>query len=207
MAEALYKVVLTEGSGEITEKKSRFIGEVFSVKTEDEALAKVAAVKKKYYDARHHCYAYICGDKAQNKHYSDDGEPSGSAGAPIMSVLEGAGVNNICLVVTRYFGGTLLGVGGLVRAYTDAAKEAVAASEFAEVKEGYSCELTVEYTDIGKFKHYFDVHDIKTVKEDYGEKVVFTLSMERFLLDGLVAFTAETTAGRSEVTEINEILI
>ena len=111
------KILLKGGEGEIVEKKSRFIALTQPVKTEEEALAFIETVKKKYWDARHHCFAYCIGDQNQLQRCSDDGEPSQTAGRPMLEVILGVGVHNLCLVVTRYFGGTLLGTGGLFRAY------------------------------------------------------------------------------------------
>ena len=112
------------GQGEYTEKRSRFIGQLWPVESETEALEHLAAVRKTHYDARHNCFAYIVRDGGVVR-YGDDGEPQGTAGQPILAVLNGAGLTNACCVVTRYFGGVLLGTGGLVRAYTAAAKAAL----------------------------------------------------------------------------------
>ena len=106
-----YKVVIKGGTGEIEEKKSRFIASVMPVQTEEEALGYIESMRKQYWDARHNCYAYVIGEKAQLVRFSDDGEPSGTAGKPILEVLLGAEVRNVVVVVTRYFGGTLLGTG------------------------------------------------------------------------------------------------
>ena len=117
------RIVYRGGTGEITEKKSRFIADIRPVSTEEEALAFIEEIRKKYWDARHHCYAYILGERGQQSRCSDDGEPSQTAGRPMLDVLTGEGLTDVCAVVTRYFGGTLLGTGGLVRAYSGAVKE------------------------------------------------------------------------------------
>ena len=121
-----YLVPTQFGEAEFVEKKSRFIGRVWPVDTEEEALAKIQEMKKKHYDATHNCWAYIIRDGAVR--FSDDGEPGGTAGMPMLQVLQREGLFNVVCVVTRYFGGTLLGTGGLVRAYTEAAQAAVAAA-------------------------------------------------------------------------------
>ena len=123
-----YKIVMEGGEGEIIEKKSRFIATVQPVETEEEAVAFIDSMKKKYWDARHNCSAFVIGSKNEVTRCSDDGEPSGTAGRPMLEVLLGEGIRNIAVVVTRYFGGTLLGTGGLVRAYTKGAKIAVDAA-------------------------------------------------------------------------------
>ena len=111
-----YKIVHRGGQGEIVEKKSRFIATVCPVMSEEEAISFIEKTKKKYWDARHNCHAFVIGERNEISRCSDDGEPSGTAGKPMLDVLLGAGVHNVCVVVTRYFGGTLLGTGGLVRA-------------------------------------------------------------------------------------------
>ena len=121
-----YNTILTPGTDEIVEKKSRFIGYAQPVSSEEEAYAFVESVKKKHYDARHNCHAFAIGKENTLYRFSDDGEPQGTAGKPILEVISGNQVTDICIVVTRYFGGTLLGTGGLVRAYTEAAKLALA---------------------------------------------------------------------------------
>ena len=118
-----YKTIYKGGIGEITEKKSRFIATIRPAKTEEEALAFLEEMKKKYWDARHNCSAYVLGERQELLRCSDDGEPSQTAGKPMMDVLTGAGLTNVAAVVTRYFGGTLLGTGGLVRAYSAAVQE------------------------------------------------------------------------------------
>lgn len=122
-----YKIVCERGYGEYEEKKSRFLAEIVPASSIEEAMAFVESIRKKHYDARHHCFAYVIGRNKEMTRYSDDGEPGGTAGKPILEVLLGADVTDTVAVVTRYFGGTLLGTGGLVRAYTQAAKEGMAA--------------------------------------------------------------------------------
>ncbi|MBE7001593.1 MAG: YigZ family protein [Ruminococcaceae bacterium] len=121
-----YLVPSGYGEDEFVEKKSRFIGRVWPVETEEEALAKIAEMKKQHYDATHNCWAYVL--KSGAMRFSDDGEPGGTAGNPMMQVLQKENLFNVCCVVTRYFGGTLLGAGGLVRAYTKGAKIAIDAA-------------------------------------------------------------------------------
>ena len=120
-----YRVLLSGGEGEIVEKKSRFIATIRKCETEEEAVAFIEEMKKKYWDARHNCSAFIIGSRGELTRCSDDGEPSGTAGRPMLEVLTGSGIRNIAVVVTRYFGGVLLGAGGLTRAYTKGAKEAL----------------------------------------------------------------------------------
>ena len=145
-----YKVVYQAGSGEYEEKRSRFIANVAPVSSEEEATAFIESIRKKYYDARHNCPAFIIGRNRELTRCSDDGEPSGTAGKPILEVLLSAGVTNVAVVVTRYFGGTLLGTGGLVRAYTQATKEGLADAGIATMRFGKELTIGIDYTDVGK---------------------------------------------------------
>lgn len=144
-----YKTVDREASGEFTEKRSRFIGYVCPVTTADEANAFIAKIKQKHWDARHNVYAYILRND-NIKRYSDDGEPQGTAGMPVLEVLEKSGVCDVCVVVTRYFGGILLGTGGLVRAYTQGAKLGLEAGGIIEMQPSSELEIECEYTLYGK---------------------------------------------------------
>ena len=148
MARESYKVLTKDGAGEIVEKKSRFIGAAYKVESAEEAEAKIAEISKKYWDARHNCYAYVIGDNSEITKCSDNGEPSGTAGKPILEVINGAGVTNVLIIVTRYFGGVLLGTGGLVRAYTQAAQAALADAEIGEMVFSQKLTLTVGYNMI-----------------------------------------------------------
>ena len=140
-----YRTVLGHGESEIVEKKSRFLAEVSHIDTEEEALEFIEKIRKKHYNATHHCYAYVLGERFELQRFSDDGEPGGTAGKPMLDVLTGEGIHDTVVVVTRYFGGTLLGTGGLVRAYSGAAKEGVLASTIITRK--YASKLEIQYTD------------------------------------------------------------
>lgn len=146
MALESYTTLAGYGTSTYEEKKSVFIGEATSVTTEEEAIAFVASVKAKYPDARHHVYAYLLRENSKNR-YSDDHEPQGTAGLPVLDVLRKGGFTDGVIVVTRYFGGTLLGAGGLVRAYTAAAKEALSAAGIAEGKQMTVFSLRLSYSD------------------------------------------------------------
>ena len=146
-------IILKNGSGEIEEKKSRFICHIFKIKSEEEAEEYITAVKKKYWDARHNCYAYVTGDKGQIQRFSDDGEPQGTAGKPMLDILNSYGLTDCILVVTRYFGGVLLGTGGLIRAYQAAAKEGIKNSDVAQVCDGITAVITTDYNAYGKLQY------------------------------------------------------
>ena len=148
-----YKIVFEGGQGEIVEKKSRFIATVAPIETEEEALAFIEKMKKKYWDARHNCYAYVLGQNQELMRFSDDNEPQGTAGKPMLDVLLGEGVHYTVVVVTRYFGGTLLGTGGLVRAYSGAVQAGLAASTLADKNCGVPLTIGTDYTGIGKVQY------------------------------------------------------
>ena len=138
------KIPFSAAQSEFTEKRSRFIGQVWPVSSEEEAQERIRSAKKKYHDARHNCWCYILGDNILR--YSDDGEPQGTAGQPMLNVFQREQVENVCCVVTRYFGGILLGAGGLVRAYTQSAKDALDAAGISVVRRWVEAELRVPYS-------------------------------------------------------------
>ncbi|MBR4314635.1 MAG: YigZ family protein [Lachnospiraceae bacterium] len=146
------KVILENTTAEIVEKKSRFIANIFYVANVEEAEEKLVEIKKKYYDAKHNCFAYVIGINGEQVKSSDDGEPQGTAGHPMLDILKGNELTNCIAIVTRYFGGTLLGTGGLVRAYSDSLKAAIANAKLAEIKNSYEVSFDVSYDDYGKIE-------------------------------------------------------
>ena len=170
-----YKIVYRPGQGEIVEKKSRFIAHVQPVGSEEEALEFIGKIKKKYWDARHNCYAYTAGANREVTRCSDDGEPSGTAGRPILDVLVGSGLYDAVIVVTRYFGGVLLGTGGLVRAYSSAAREGLAQSVIIEKQEGAIYQIATDYQGLGKIQYQAGEQNIPIMQADYAENVKLEL--------------------------------
>ena len=168
-----YKAVYEGGEGELIEKKSRFIATVIPAESEEEALAFIEAMKKKYWNATHNCSAYVIGEKGQLKRCSDDGEPSGTAGKPILEVIRGAGLHNIFVVVTRYFGGTLLGTGGLVRAYTESAREGISHSQIITKIYGFKLNLTTDYTGLGKIQYLLGQRGLREIQFFRGCRYTF----------------------------------
>ena len=160
-----------DDAAEIVEKKSRFIANLEHVESEEEALAYIETIRKKYWDARHNCYAYCIGKKQELKRCSDDGEPSQTAGKPMLDVLTGAGLCDTVVVVTRYFGGTLLGTGGLVRAYTAAAKAGVEASEVIEKIPAVQFLVKVTYNQIGTLLYLLGQRGYSQLDSEYAEDV------------------------------------
>ena len=196
-----YRVVHQGGEGEIVEKKSRFIATVRPVESEEAAVAFINEMKKKYWDARHNCFAYVLGDRHEIQRFSDDGEPGGTAGKPMLDVLLGEDIHNMVVVVTRYFGGTLLGTGGLVRAYSGAAKEGLAGSVILEKQQGRQLLLQTNYSDLGKVQYLLMNHNIPILSEDYGADVCFEalvpLDMEKTITELLI----DGTNGRIEIIQ------
>lgn len=195
-----YKIIEYGGMGEIEEKKSRFIAHVASVSTEEEAVAFIEAKKKQFWDARHNCYAYVLGEHAQTMRFSDDGEPTGTAGRPILEVLVGSGIRNIIVVVTRYFGGTLLGTGGLVRAYTKAAQAGIEASVVRTMCCGFEMSIVTDYNGIGKVQYLLGARGISTEDADYGEQVTVRVNIPYEDKDSVIKEITDATAGKAKIT-------
>ena len=171
----IYRTVLQDAEGYYEEKRSRFIANVFRVKTEDDVLARLQEIRKLHYEARHHCFAYVLGPDRMKKRCSDDGEPQKTAGAPILQVLEGEEITDTLIVVTRYFGGTLLGTGGLTRAYSKAAKDGLAKACPADVRAALRLGITVSYEDHNRIRRFLDEKAVLPPEAEYGEQVTLTV--------------------------------
>lgn len=200
-----YKTVLEGGTDEITEKKSRFIATVRPVKTEEEALAFLEEMKKKYWDARHNCFVYSVGLNREYTRCSDDGEPSGTAGRPMLDVILGEDIYNVAVVVTRYFGGVLLGTGGLVRAYSKAVQEGLAASRIIEKRRGIALKVTTDYTGIGKIQYIAGERNIPILNSEYTDKVVLELLIPSEDVDAVQKAVTEGTNGRARMEKDREL--
>lgn len=201
-----YTTVKEFGSAEMVEKKSRFIANVKPILSEDEAAAYIEEIKKKYWDARHNCYAYQLGERNQIQRYSDDGEPGGTAGMPILDVLRGRDIKNSIVVVTRYFGGTLLGTGGLVRAYSSAAKAGLEAAGLIERIPHIRQYFTVDYTMAGKVQ--YEVLNGGHILEDtvYTDKVEFVVLSERGKENKLRENIVNLTGNKAEMKKDENIV-
>lgn len=200
-----YKTVYEGGTGEIVEKKSRFIANVRPVETEEEALAFIEEMKKKYWDARHNCSAYILGERQEQMRCSDDGEPSQTAGKPMMDVLDGAGLTNTAVVVTRYFGGTLLGTGGLVRAYSAAVQEGLKNSRIITKYWGTELLVGTDYNGIGKLQYLFGQRQIPILDAEYTDQVQFTLLVPVSRVQEIRKAVTEATSGQASMEEIRDL--
>ena len=172
--------ILKDEEAEIVEKKSKFIANIFQVKSVEEAEDKIKLIKKKYHDARHNCVAYRVfeNDKVFEKS-SDDGEPSGTAGGPMLNILQKNNLCNVVVIVTRYFGGILLGTGGLVRAYSDATQKTIEKSIKIYKVEGIEFAIKLDYSNLEIFKHYCKNNDIKITNIEYGEDIKLIIEMEK----------------------------
>ncbi len=168
-----FKTILEKTvSAEIIEKKSRFIANLFYTESSEEAEKIIKDVKKKYYDAKHNCFAYLILKNNQViKKFSDDGEPSGTAGAPMLEILEKMGIYNVVVIVTRYFGGILLGTGGLVRAYSDSLKKVLNSVNIVNKEFGYEANVKLEYSNLEKFKYYCNKNNINIINCAYSNIV------------------------------------
>lgn len=199
-----YRVLLKEAQGEIEEKKSRFICVMRPVHSEQEATDFIEKIKKKYWDARHNCSAFVLGSKQEITRCSDDGEPSGTAGRPMLEVLLGEGLCDVAAVVTRYFGGTLLGTGGLVRAYSGAVKEALQSAETGIMRYGIKLQIETDYNGVGKLQHLLGKRGISPEAE-YGEAVCFTVTVPIGEAEALKKEVTEATCGKAVLTELEKI--
>lgn len=200
-----HKAVYRGGSGEIVEKKSRFIANIKSVETVEEAQVYIEEMKKKYGDARHNCSAFSVGTEQVTTRCSDDGEPSGTAGKPILEVISGSGIHNIVVVVTRYFGGTLLGTGGLVRAYTDATRAGIENSDIVEKIPGRRVDIAMDYTDLGKLQYLLAQNEVLTEDTEYTDKVIIHALFPESDKEMLKKKITEATSGRVMTQEGEEV--
>lgn len=200
-----YRTIYKGAQAEIIEKKSRFIATVQLVKTEEEAIAFIEAIKKKYWNATHNCSAYVAGKQREIIRCSDDGEPQGTAGKPMLDVLLGADLYDTAVVVTRYFGGTLLGTGGLVRAYSKAAQEGLKASTIIEKQLGVLLKIETDYNGIGKIQHLLGKRKIPIMDSIYTEQVQIKVLLPRQQADAWKAEITEATNGKAQLNETEEL--
>lgn len=190
-----YFIPAGAGEAEFVEKRSSFLGHVRYVETEDEAKAFVTEMKKKFYDARHNCWCYIIKDGAVR--YSDDGEPQGTAGIPMLEVLKREGITNVVCVVTRYFGGVLLGTGGLLRAYTKSAKDALDAAGICVVRRWVKAEIACSYAMLERLKTECTAIGGVVADIEYSADVCLKLLLPEDKADAFSQRTADVTAGTS----------
>lgn len=195
----MYKTCMREISKEFEEKKSLFIGNIKRIYTEDEGKNFLEKIRKNHPEASHNCWAYILGEKKLKKRYSDDGEPQGTAGIPILECINKKDITDVIVVVTRYFGGVLLGAGGLVRAYTKACSLAIEESGIVEVVPGVLVNLIISYDLLGKFQHSFLEDKIHIEDTIYADKVTIKCLIEICKIDSLKKTVANLSNGKCDM--------
>lgn len=200
-----YKIVYEGGEGELVEKKSRFIASIRPVQTEEEVLAFIGEIRKQYWDARHHCSAFTIGENCEIARCSDDGEPAQTAGRPMLDVLLGRELHNVCAVVTRYFGGTLLGTGGLVRAYGGAVQEGLKNCVILEKCLARRWKITTDYSGLGKVQYILSEAELPVLESDYGENVALTVLIPADQAGEAEKKLIEGTNGRCAIEKQDEI--
>lgn len=200
-----YWTVLEDGMDEIVEKKSRFIAYIAHVTSKEEAMEFVEKLKKTHWDARHHCYAFRIGSQAILERCSDDGEPSGTAGKPMLEVLAGKGLCDVVAVVVRYFGGTLLGTGGLVRAYTKSIQVGLEASTLIEKKLAYQNTLVCDYGFYGKIQHLAESFEVTILDSEFTDMVTLTLLIPIASKQGFIKKLTEASSGSLHLEKEEEV--
>lgn len=193
-----YLIPAAYGEGRYEDRRSKFIGEIFPADTPEQAVEHINAVRAKYRDARHHCYAYIIRE-GNYMRYSDDGEPQGTAGMPILDVLRRAELTNICCVVTRYFGGVLLGTGGLVRAYTKSTQLALEAAGICRMSRYSVLLITCPYSLLGTVQNLLPAHDCVVEDTEYAADVTLTVTIPEGGEQALTAALCDATSAAAEV--------
>lgn len=196
-----YRTVREPGSKEIVIKKSRFIGHIIPAQTKSEAIAFIEQVKKEHWNAAHNCFAYMIGERDEIQKQSDDGEPSGTAGKPILEVIRSQGLKNVAIVVTRYFGGIMLGAGGLIRAYTDGAVAAIEAGGAITLVLHRQIYVEVDYTWLGKIENELRTRGVRTGQSSFADKVTLLCLPEDQEADIFTAWMIDLTQGQSVITE------
>lgn len=200
-----YRIVLNGGVSEIVEKKSRFIATVRPIASEEEAFAMIDELKKQYWDASHNCSAYTIGPRHETVHCSDDGEPAKTAGRPMLDVLLGEDIHDTCVVVTRYFGGTLLGTGGLVRAYQAATKAGLSASRVVLKKLGFPLTITTDYNSIGKLLYLVAQNELTTRSTEYTDVVTLKVLAPESVVSAFCKDVTEATAGKAVIQKEDSV--
>ena len=200
------KKLVSSEEGIYIEKKSKFICHLFYVVNADEVAEIIKAEKKKYYDAKHHCFAYVMGEDGADIKCSDDGEPSGTAGRPMLDILQKEGLTDILCVCTRYFGGTLLGTGGLVRAYSAALKDAIDKSTFKNETKAVIVKYKYAYNFDARISSYLRDKDIKVLENDYSDAVEITIVLQKDNYSAVDADLLNITNGKLEKTDETECM-
>ena len=205
MSDKEYRIVYQGGTGEIEEKKSRFIAHIAPVTSEEEAVQFINGKKKEFWDARHNCSAFVIGQNNEITRCNDDGEPAQTAGRPMLDVLLRENIHNCVVVVTRYFGGVLLGTGGLVRAYQAAVQEGLANCQLLTPKNGKECIISTDYNGYGKIEYVLRENNLPILNTDFGADVKISSVAPTEMVENINKIIADKTAGNAVITWDNEI--
>lgn len=198
-----FKTINKQAETQIVEKKSRFIANVCPVSSEDEARDFISKIKKKYFDARHNCFAYVINSKVIISRFNDDGEPSGTAGRPILDIISNLGIRNVVVVVTRYFGGILLGTGGLVKAYGKSAKEGLFAGEIVELLPYFKLSIKTDYNTSGKVQYEINNKNYFIKDTIYTDLVEFIIYVKDFETDNFIKDIINLTNSKSQIKKFD----
>ena len=204
MTNSFYKIVYKPGTGEIVEKKSRFIANVYNIENEQQVSSYIKAIKKEHWDARHNCYAFVIGDNNEIQRCSDDGEPTGTAGKPILEVILRSEIHNCLIIVTRYFGGTLLGTGGLVRAYGKASKIGLENSKILEKQFGNILKIVTDYKGLKKVQYITGQMNLDILEITYSDIVTITVVVSVHIIDKFDKKITESMAGKFVLEDAGE---
>jgi len=204
MTNSFYKIVYKPGTGEIVEKKSRFIANVYNIENEQQVSSYIKAIKKEHWDARHNCYAFVIGDNNEIQRCSDDGEPTGTAGKPILEVILRSEIHNCLIIVTRYFGGTLLGTGGLVRAYGKASKIGLENSKILEKQFGNILKIVTDYKGLKKVQYITGQMNLDILEITYSDIVTITVVVSVHIIDKFEKKITESMAGKFVLEDAGE---
>ncbi|SDB42902.1 uncharacterized protein, YigZ family [Pseudobutyrivibrio sp. YE44] len=205
MNENEFRIVYEGGTGEIEEKKSRFIAHIAPVTTEEEAVSFINAKKKEFWDARHNCSAFVIGQNNEITRCNDDGEPAQTAGRPMLDVLLRENIHNCVVVVTRYFGGVLLGTGGLVRAYQGAVQEGLKNCKLLAPKNGCPCTIQTDYNGYGKIEFVLRENNLPILNTDFGADVKISSVVPSELVSKINVAVADKTVGSAVITWFDEV--
>lgn len=203
----MYKSIFKKGVDQFEVKKSIFIGYSAPIESEEEAIDFIKEIKTKHYDATHNCSAYIIGEDMMIQRFDDDGEPSGTAGIPMLEVLKRENLTNVVVVATRYFGGTLLGGGGLIRAYSKSSKIAIDAGIVVDMKEYFHLQIGYDYVYHGKIVNYLETNNFKTINIDYTDKVNATVLVSKLDLEMVKSDLINMTGDEITMEVSKEILM
>ena len=202
-----FRIPAGPGQAEIEIKKSRFIADVWPVESEEDVQLRLERVRKEHKKASHHVYAYRLGDDDNHQRFNDDGEPGGTAGRPVLDVIRGENLYQVLVVVTRYFGGTLLGSGGLVRAYSQAAREGIQAAGYDELSEQVQCRIILSYPYAAKAEYLLSREPLLISDTIYAEQVTYIVNVPSEHVESVRSFLIDLSGGKVEFHVENSVFL